>query len=235
MLRLQKFISDSGLTSRRKAEELITSGRVRVNGLVAELGCKVDEQNDVVEVDGKRITLGEKHIYIMLNKPEGYLSSVTDDRGRKTVVELIGLKERIFPVGRLDYDTEGLLLLTNDGEFTYRVTHPKFEITKTYIATLDKRIMWDRIKVLLDGVEIEDYVGTANALHIINENKNQVMITISQGKNRQVRKMFEKTGYTVKKLQRISIGALRLANLKKGEWRELSKKEAEKIFEKNSI
>ncbi len=230
MIRLQKFISDAGVTSRRKAEELIVSGRVKVNGTVAEIGCKVDELKDIVEVDGKKITLNEKNVYILLNKPVGYLSSVTDDRGRKTVVELVGIKERIFPVGRLDYDTEGLLILTNDGDFTYKVTHPKFEINKTYIATLDKKAEWDKIKILNEGVEIEDYVGKANELSVINEEKNEVLITISQGKNRQVRKMFEKTGYTVKKLRRIRIGGLMLGNLPKGQWRELSKKEAEKIF-----
>ncbi len=230
MIRLQKFISDAGVTSRRKAEEIILSGRVKVNGIIAEIGCKVDESKDVIEIDGKKITLNEKNVYILLNKPKGYLSSVTDDRGRKTVVELIGIKERIFPVGRLDYDTEGLLILTNDGDFTYRVTHPKFEISKTYIATLDKKVEWDKIKILNEGVEIEDYVGKANELSVINEEKNEVLITISQGKNRQVRKMFEKTGYTVKKLRRIRIGGLMLGNLPKGQWRELSKKEAEKIF-----
>ena len=230
MIRLQKFISDAGVTSRRKAEEIILSGRVKVNGIIAEIGCKVDEAKDVIEIDGKKITLNEKNVYILLNKPKGYLSSVTDDRGRKTVVELIGIKERIFPVGRLDYDTEGLLILTNDGDFTYRVTHPKFEINKTYIATLDKKVEWDKIKILNEGVEIEDYVGKANELSVINEEKNEVLITISQGKNRQVRKMFEKTGYTVKKLRRIRIGGLMLGNLPKGQWRELSKKEAEKIF-----
>ena len=114
MIRLQKFISDSGITSRRKAEELIAEGKVKVNGMIAALGCKVDETKDVVEVNGKKISLSEKKIYILLNKPVGYLSTVTDDRGRKTVIDLIGIKERIFPVGRLDYDTEGLLLLTND-------------------------------------------------------------------------------------------------------------------------
>ncbi len=230
MIRLQKFISDSGLTSRRKAEELILSGRVKVNGVIAALGCKVDELKDTVEVDGKKIALSERAVYILLNKPVGYLSSVTDDRGRKTVVELVGIKERIFPVGRLDYDTEGLLLLTNDGDFTYKVTHPKFEINKTYIATVDKKVEWDKIKILKDGVKIEDYIGKAKELSVVDEAENKVLITISQGKNRQVRKMFEKTGYTVKKLRRISIGGLKLEGLKKGQWRELSKKEAEKIF-----
>lgn len=230
MVRLQKFISDSGYCSRRKAEELIINGEVTVNGVKATLGQKVDEENDRVKINGKSICETSEKVYIMLNKPVGYLSSVSDDRGRKTVVDLIDIDTRVFPVGRLDYDTEGLLILTNDGEFTYKVTHPKFEITKTYVATLDKKCEKDKLDVLLNGVEIEDYVAKASKLEIINEEKKEVLITISQGKNRQVRKMFEITGYKVKKLKRISIGKLILGPLKTGKWKFLTKKELDKLF-----
>lgn len=230
MIRLQKYISDSGITSRRKAEELILDGRVKVNGIVATLGCKVDEINDVIEIDSKVISKEENKVYIMLNKPTGYLSSVSDDRGRKTVVDLVDVKERIFPVGRLDFDTEGLLLLTNDGEFTYKITHPKFEITKTYIAKLDKNVNPEDLKKFLKGVKIEDYLALAKEVSLINEDKNEVLITISQGKNRQVRKMFEKIGYKVITLKRISIGKLMLGTLKKGEWKHLSKKELDRLL-----
>ena len=230
MVRLQKYISDSGYTSRRKAEELITEGRVKVNGEVATLGYKVDELNDIVEIDSKIISKEENKIYIMLNKPTGYLSSVTDDRGRKTVIDLVNVKERVFPVGRLDYDTEGLLILTNDGEFTYKVTHPKFEITKTYLAKLDKKVNEKDLDAFLTGVKIEDYIAKANEVSLINEDKREVLITISQGKNRQVRKMFEKIGYKVIRLKRISIGKLMVGTLKCGEWKHLSKKELDKIF-----
>lgn len=230
MIRLQKYISDSGVTSRRKAEELIIQGRVKVNGTVATLGCKVDETCDVVEIDSKVISKEENKVYIMLNKPTGYLSSVTDDRGRKTVVDLVNIKERIFPVGRLDFDTEGLLILTNDGEFTYKITHPKFEITKTYIATLNKKVNPNDLEQFLQGVKIEDYIAKAKEVSLVNSEKNEVLITISQGKNRQVRKMFEKIGYKVITLKRISIGKLMLGTLKSGEFKTLSEKELDRLF-----
>lgn len=231
MVRLQKFISDAGYTSRRKAEELIEKGQVKVNGVVATLGMKIDETLDEVEINGEILKSEENKVYIMLNKPTGYLSSVTDDRGRKTVVELIDIKERIFPVGRLDYDTEGLLVLTNDGEFTYKVTHPKFEITKTYVATLNKKIDKAHTEKLKNGVDIEDYRAVAKEIDIINEEKKEVLITISQGKNRQVRKMFEAVGYKVVALKRISIGKLLLGTLKTGQWKYLTEKDINKILD----
>ena len=231
MVRLQKYISDAGIASRRKAEELILGGRVKVNGQIAEIGCKVDEEIDEIEVDGKIITLQSEKKYIILNKPVGYLSSVTDDRGRKTVIDLVDIRERIFPVGRLDYDTEGLLILTNDGDFTYKVTHPKFEINKTYIATLNSLPKEEEIEKLYDGVEVEDYVARAKETKIINAQKKEVLITISQGKNRQVRKMFAALGYNVVRLKRISIGKLTVGNLKRGEWKETNLKELGEIFQ----
>jgi len=224
MIRLQKYISDCGYASRRKAEELILDGVVTVNGKKAQLGDKVDESSCVVRIHNKLIMPEKKKVYIMLNKPIGYLSSVTDDRGRKTVIELVSeVKERVVPVGRLDYDTEGLLILTNDGEFTYKVTHPKHQITKTYVARLDKVPSAKDLEELKNGVEIEDYIAKANDIKAIGEKK--VEITISQGKNRQVRKMFDKIGCRVVKLKRISIGKLKLGNLKKGKWRYLSKED----------
>lgn len=224
MIRLQKYISDCGYASRRKAEELILDGVVTVNGKTAQLGDKVDESSCVVRIHNKLIMPEKKKVYIMLNKPIGYLSSVTDDRGRKTVIELVSeVKERVVPVGRLDYDTEGLLILTNDGEFTYKVTHPKHQITKTYVARLDKVPSAKDLEELKNGVKIEDYIAKANDIKAIGEKK--VEITISQGKNRQVRKMFDKIGCRVVKLKRISIGKLKLGNLKKGKWRYLSKED----------
>lgn len=229
MMRLQKYISDCGYTSRRKAEELILAKAVTVNGKVANLGDKVDEDTCVVRIHNKLIKPERKKVYIMLNKPNGYLSTVSDDRGRKTVVELVGdCEERIFPVGRLDYDTEGLLILTNDGDFTYKVTHPKHQISKTYIAKLDKNPTEEKIALLKDGVEIEDYTAVADQIEITEDKT--VRITISQGKNRQVRKMFEKIGYKVVKLKRISIGELELVGLPRGKWRYLKKNELEKIY-----
>lgn len=231
MIRLQKFISDSGYTSRRKAEELISAGRVTVNGVVATIGIKVDENSCDVRIDGNSIKKCETKIYIMLNKPTGYLSSVTDDRGRKTVIDLIdNVKERVFPVGRLDYDTEGLLILTNDGEFTYQVTHPKHQIRKTYLAAVDKNIDENDMENLLKGVKIDNYIAKANKIEIYDENKYEYLITISQGKNRQVRKMFEAVGTKVIKLKRICIGSLNLGALPRGKWKYLSFDEINRIF-----
>ena len=230
MVRLQKFISDAGYTSRRKAEEFIENKKVKVNGKIATLGMKVDEEKDVVEIDGKVLKICKNTVYVMLNKPTGVISAASDDRGRKTVVDIVDVGERIFPVGRLDYDTEGLIILTNDGEFTYKVTHPKFEIEKTYVATLNKNIKDTDKEKLLSGIEIEDYIAKAKVCDEINEEKKETLITISQGKNRQVRKMFDAVGYKVLKLKRISIGKLMLGNLKRGEWKLLSKKELDKIF-----
>lgn len=232
MVRIQKYISDCGYTSRRKAEELIKEGAVTVNGKTAQIGDKVDENTCSVKIHNKLIKPEEKKVYVMLNKPTGYLSSVTDDRGRKTVIDLLdGVKERVFPVGRLDYDTEGLIILTNDGEFTYKITHPKHNIKKTYIATLDGIFNEEKSAKLKNGVEIEDYFAKADDIKILNskDSKSEVRITISQGKNRQVRKMFDKVGYTVIKLKRISIGNLKLGELEKGKYKYLSKKEIEQI------
>ncbi len=228
MVRIQKYISDCGYTSRRKAEELILKGVVTVNGMVAKTGDKIDENTAIVRVEGKLIRPEVKKVYIMLNKPVGYLSSVSDDRGRKTVIDLLkGVKERVVPVGRLDYDTEGLLLLTNDGDFTYTVTHPKHNIQKTYLAGLNEIPDDDKLTLLKEGVEIEDYIAKADKL---SKGKGKdVYITISQGKNRQVRKMFEKIGYKVVKLKRISIGNLTLDGLKSGEWKYLEKNDIKKI------
>ena len=231
MVRIQKYISDCGYASRRKAEELIREGVVTVNGKTAQIGDKVDENTCSVKIHNKLIKPQEKKVYIMLNKPTGYLSSVTDDRGRKTVVDLIpASKERVFPVGRLDYDTEGLIILTNDGDFTYKITHPKHEIKKTYIATLSGIFTVENAEKLKNGIEIEDYVAVANEIKILKEKdkKSEVLITISQGKNRQVRKMFDKVGYPVLKLKRISIGNLKLGDIKTGEYKYLSKEELKK-------
>jgi 23S rRNA pseudouridine2605 synthase len=228
MVRIQKYISDCGYTSRRKAEELILKGVVTVDGRPAEIGEKIDENTAFVRVEGKLLRPETKKVYIMLNKPVGYLSSVSDDRGRKTVIDLLkGVKERVVPVGRLDYDTEGLLLLTNDGDFTYTVTHPKHNIEKTYLATLNEIPDEEKLNLLKDGVEIEDYIAKADKLS--KGKGKEVYITISQGKNRQVRKMFEYIGYKVVKLKRLSIGKLTLDGLKTGEWKYIGVNELSRI------
>lgn len=229
-MRLQKFIALSGVASRRKAEEMILNGRVKVNGnVIRELGTKVDVNHDVVEVDGKKLTIKNEKIYIMLNKPVGYVTTVKDQFNRPTVISLIEneIKERVYPVGRLDYDTEGLLLLTNDGELTYRITHPKHNINKTYIAVIKGIPSETELNRFRSGLCIEDYTTSPAAIEIIKVLKNEsvVKITIHEGKNRQIRKMCEAIGHPVKQLKRIAIGNIRLNDLPVGQWRYLTPQE----------
>lgn len=228
-MRLQKYLALCGVASRRAAEKLITDGRVSVNGVViTELGTKVSPK-DKVAFDGKAVSFGEQKIYIALNKPAGYLSSASDDRGRQTVIDLVknDFAERLYPVGRLDYDTEGLIFLTNDGDFTYAVTHPKHNINKTYEAIIRGRLTEDEVVSLCRGVDIDGFTASPAVVDIVDERdgKSVVRITIHEGKNRQVRKMFEAVGHRVLKLKRISVGKIKLGNLKSGEWRELTERE----------
>lgn len=227
-VRLQKYIAMCGVASRRAAEEIIDAGRVSVNGeKIFEQGVKVEIGADKVMLDGKIIKPSNKNYYIMLNKPTGYVSTVKDQFDRPTVIDLLGkeINERLFPVGRLDYDTEGLLLLTNDGDFTYKVTHPKHKIDKTYIAVLKGGISIKGLAQLRSGVKIEDDFVTSPAkvemIDAINGHTT-IKITIHEGKNRQVRKMFEAVGSKVVELQRISIGTVELGNLPLGRWRHLT-------------
>ena len=228
-MRLQKYLALCGVASRRASEKLITDGRVAVNGtIITELGTKITAK-DTVTFDGKKVTMGENKVYIALNKPAGYLSTASDDRGRRTVIDLVkdDFSERLYPVGRLDYDTEGLIFLTNDGNFTQTVTHPKHNIDKTYEAKIYGKLTEDEIIMLCRGVDIGGFVTSEALVDIISEqhDKSTVQITIHEGKNRQVRKMFEAVGHNVLKLKRISVGAVRLGNLKSGQWRFLTERE----------
>jgi len=232
IVRLQKYIAMSGVASRRAAETMIQEGRISVNGKkVTEQGIKVEVGADNVSVDGKPIKVKNKNYYIMLNKPVGYVSTVKDQFERPTVVDLVkkDLEDaRIFPVGRLDYDTEGLLLLTNDGDFTYKVTHPKFEKDKTYIATIKGGITISGINKIRRGVYIEENFKTSPAqAEILDavDGHTYIQITIHEGKNRQVRKMFEAVGCKVVGLKRIKIGTVELGNLPLGRWRHLTSHE----------
>lgn len=229
-MRLQKYLADAGIASRRKAEQMISQGRVTVNGLlVKEMGVKVSE-DCIVEVDGKKVDMTKGCIYIMLHKPVGYIATVEDQFSRPTVIDLVkDVKERIYPVGRLDYDTSGLILLTNDGAFTYRLTHPKHEVEKTYIVEVEG-IPGDEVNNLFKkGLKIDDYITAPAQLKILEkkENKNKAVleIKIHEGRNRQVRKMCEAIGHPVKHLKRVAIGGLRLGNLEEGKWRYLTEKE----------
>ena len=231
IVRLQKYMAMCGAASRRGAEEIISAGRVTVNGnKITEQGVKVEIGADIVKVDGKVIKPSGKMFYIMLNKPVGYVTTVKDQFERPTVIDLIGteIHERIFPVGRLDYETEGLLLLTNDGDFTYKVTHPKHNIEKTYIAVLKGGITIKGLAQLRRGVKLDDDFVTSPATVEMLDAENghtTIKITIHEGKNRQVRRMFEAVGSKVKELQRVSIGTVELGNLPLGRWRHLTSHE----------
>ena len=236
-IRLQKFLSDSGICSRRKAEEHILEGNVKVNGkIVTTLGTKVDPENDVIEFKGEKIQNKEdKKIYILLNKPIGYVTTVKDQFNRDTVLDLVKVKERILPVGRLDMYTSGALILTNDGDFIFKVTHPKHEVTKTYNVTLKGIVTKEEIEQLSNGVKIdEEYVTKKADVRILKIDKekqiSRIEITIHEGKNRQVRKMCEAIGKKVLSLHRSKIGNINVKSLKLGEWRYLKSSEVESLI-----
>lgn len=226
--RLQKYMASCGVASRRKCEEFILEGRVKVNGVIInELGTKVIVGEDVIEFDGVKIDKEAKKVYYMLNKPTGIITSASDERGRRTVVDIVKSKERIFPIGRLDYNTSGLLLLTNDGEIFNKIMHPSVVLFKTYIADVKGYVTDEDIEQLKNGIDIGGYI-TAKAKVFIqkrDENKSTIRISISEGKNRQIRKMCSKINHDVIKLKRISIGDIKLGDLRIGEYRKLNDKE----------
>ncbi|MBE7043470.1 MAG: rRNA pseudouridine synthase [Ruminococcaceae bacterium] len=224
-MRLQKYMAECGVASRRKCEEIINQGRVKVNGtVVTAQGVQIDPETDAIEVDGQMIAVQEQKIYIMLNKPKGVITSVSDQFGRKSVLDLIDCPYRLFPVGRLDYDTEGLLLLTNDGEFAYRMTHPGHMVEKCYVAKVKGIPNQAALERLRFGVEIE---GKKTAPAKAEWENEAVVLTIHEGRNRQVRKMLETVGHPVQELKRVSVGNLLLGNLPVGQWRYLNQNELE--------
>ncbi|MDD3453381.1 MAG: pseudouridine synthase [Bacilli bacterium] len=233
MERLQKVIAASGYTSRRKAEELILAGKVRVNGkTIYELGTKVNESDDIF-VDGKLINKQIKEYYL-LNKPRNVITSTTDDKNRETVVDLIKTTKRIYPVGRLDYDTTGALLLTNDGELTNILTHPSNNVDKVYIAKIKGLIGKDQLKTLERGVLIDNVKTSRSKARIMKYDKKTdssiVELIIHEGRNHQVKRMFEAIGYEVLKLKRERYAFLDLTGLKSGEYRKLNPKEVKKLY-----
>ena len=226
-IRLQKYLANSGVASRRKCEELILQGKITVNGkIVQELGTKINPNVDKVTYCGKQVTNKEENVYILLNKPIGYVTTSKDQFNRDTVLDLVKVHVRVVPVGRLDMYTSGALILTNDGNFVYKVTHPKHEITKTYTVTLKGIINNQDVDKLRSGVEIEDYVTKPAKVKILktDEEKNisRLEITIHEGKNRQVRKMCEAIGKKVLALHRSKIGNITVKDLKLGQWRYLT-------------
>ena len=232
-MRINKYLASCGVGSRRKVEECITDGRVSVNDeIVYSLSTDIDETNDVVKYNGKIVKLASDKVYIMLNKPKGYLCTVSDDRGRPTVLKLVKENLRIYPIGRLDYNTEGLLLLTNDGDFANKIMHPSGRISKTYLVTLKSKPKPDELQKLRSGIMLEDGITQPAIVDRpkLNNGLYDIHITIFEGRNRQVRRMFEAIGYKVYNLKREKIGQLDLGDLEIKKYRYLTKQEIEKIF-----
>ena len=227
-MRINKFLAEIGIASRRHADEMVSAGRIKINGQTALLGVDVQDGDEVL-IDDKPIVRAEKRLeYYIMNKPKGILCTVSDDRGRKTVMNLLPAGAgRVFPVGRLDYATEGLLLLTNDGELAYRLTNPKNEIPKTYLVRVEGTMSEKDLNRIRSGIELDGVLTKKCKAHIIETNKayTKIHITITEGKNRQVRRMFEAVGRNVDFLKRIKIGELTLRGLDRGEVRSLNDEE----------
>lgn len=228
-IRLQKVLSQAGVASRRAAEIMIDEGRVEVNGkLVVEQGMRVDPQHDTIRVDGSRIPTARRHVYLVFNKPRGVVSTMDDPEGRPTITDYLGKrKERLFHVGRLDTDTEGLLLLSNDGEFANRMMHPRYEISKTYLAEIQGFIDNAALKRLTRGVMLDDGPLKPDAVKLVQrgDTRSMVQLVVHEGRNRVVRRTFETLGHPVRRLSRTQIGPVRLGSLPSGEIRELTRDE----------
>ena len=228
MERLQKILSKAGIASRRASEKLIEEGRVTVNGtVITQAGTQADAESDIIEVDGVRISAPEKHVYFLLNKPKGFISTAKDERGRRTVLTLLAdIKERVYPIGRLDNNTEGLLLITNDGELMNGLLHPKFQVEKTYIARLSSIPTESDLEKLRKGIVLDDGPTSPAKVVLIDRNPVQggarVEITIHEGRNRQVRRMFAAIGFDVVALKRIEFAGLNLSGVRRGQYRPLT-------------
>lgn len=228
--RLQKYMASCGIASRRKCEELILLGKVKVNGnVIEELGFKVNPLKDIVEYDGRVITKEEKKVYIMLNKPEDVITSVKDEKDRKTVIDIVKVNERIFPIGRLDYDSSGLILLTNDGKLYNKIIHPRVELDKKYVAVVKGEVSLDDKEKFESGIDIGGYITAPAKLKMLEyshrKDLSTIEVCIHEGKNRQIRKMCSAINHEVISLKRVSIGNIRLGQLKKGEYRYLNDEE----------
>jgi len=238
-IRLNKFLAESGVSSRRRADELILMGRVRVGKkTVKEMGIKIDPEKEDIFIDGKKINIKKENIYYILNKPTGYITTAFDPFGRKKVTDLVPIKKRLYPVGRLDWDTSGLLVLTNDGDLTQRLTHPKYKKEKEYfvIALITNRYPKSNVKYLKKafegGVKLKEGIAKADKVDLLDQNGKKISfnITLHQGWNRQIRRMCEKVGLEVIALKRIRIGKLKLGDLKEGKYKKIEEKEIKKLF-----
>ena len=234
-VRLQKYLANCGIASRRKAEELIVNGKISINGkVVTELGTRINPSVDKVLYNGKEVKLEDEHVYILLNKPIGYVTTAKEQFGRDSVMDLVKVKERVVPVGRLDMYTSGALILTNDGDFVYQLTHPKHEVEKTYTVTIKGIVKNEEVEKLRKGVKIEDYITKEAKVKILKtdkeKNQSRLEITIHEGKNRQIRKMCEAIGHKVLALHRSKIAGIGVKELGLGKWRYLSKEEVNMFF-----
>jgi len=227
LIRLNKFLSSAGISSRRKADELILSGTVTVNGeRVTSLGSKVDPSKDRVYVSGKQVVPVNDHIYIVLNKPKDCITTAKDEKGRRTVLDIVRIKERVYPVGRLDRNTTGALILTNDGELANRLMHPRYEVNKAYEVEIEQGLSDEALRKLRTGVSLDGETSGPCEVYVLPQTKRKrVGIIMHEGRNRQVRKMFEACGYKVAKLHRVADGPITAEGLSRGEWRYLSKRE----------
>lgn len=227
-MRINKYLALCGVASRRKSEDFVLSGKVSINGnIVKSLATDVDLKKDKVELEGKQLCLPSNYVYYKLNKPKGYLCTANDDRGRKTIYDIVKTKDRLFSIGRLDYDTEGLIILTNDGDLAHKISHPSHEIEKEYIVKIEGGILESELAVLRAGV-VENGVRMPKAkvelLDIVNGDA-RISVIIHEGQNRQVRRMFEAIGKSIKMLKRIRIGQIKLSGLKRGEFKPLNEYE----------
>jgi 23S rRNA pseudouridine2605 synthase len=234
-IRLQKALAQAGIASRRNSEILIEQGRVEVDGVVVtEFGTRVDPAVSVIRVDGERIPPLTEHAYLVLNKPRGVVTTMSDPQGRPCIADYVHDRpERLFHIGRLDTDTEGLLLLTNHGEFAHRLAHPSYEVSKTYVAEVDGNVKPGTLRRLLDGVNLEDGSAQADTVKVVSEIKGRtlIQITLHEGRNRIVRRMFDAIGHPVKRLTRTAIGPVRRGNLHTGELRDLDQKELGQLLD----
>ena len=229
--RLQKVMAAAGVASRRASEELIADGRVLVNGEVAILGSRCDPTRDVVTVDGERINVDPDRVYVMLNKPQGVVTTVDDPQGRPTVMDLINLSQRLYPVGRLDQDTEGLLLLTNDGELTHALTHPAYGVERTYVALVPGPVRKNVLAQLRAGVELDDGIARPTRARVLGTERSKALLEVvmTEGRKREVRRMLGALGLHVERLARVAYGGVELGDLRQGKWRFLTQREVGRL------
>lgn len=237
-IRLQKYLAQAGIASRRKSEELIEMGVVRVNNRTAKIGDSVDPKKDTVTVHGKRVQLSGNKYYLLVNKPRGYVTTMDDDLGRKDVTELVGdIKERIYPVGRLDRDSEGALIMTNDGEFANMLMHPRHQISKTYRVTVRSEATKQQQEAIQNGIEIDGKMTAPAEVYIVekSEKRSVMEIVLYEGRNRQIRRMCEALGLEVARLKRVAVGCVKLENLPVGKYRELTQDEIKSLLSQAGV